>query len=63
MEIRGELPPSLFVRGVYRSGDNPICGGGFADIYKGTIDGKAGFVALKVLRMFDRGRKGEAVLK
>ncbi|KAF9259586.1 hypothetical protein L218DRAFT_874307 [Marasmius fiardii PR-910] len=43
------VPPSLFLNNITRSGDRPLTGGGFADIYKG----KAGDmdVCLKVLRV------------
>lgn len=63
MEQKGEFPPSLFISGVRRIGDNPVGGGGFADIWRGRIDGKAGIMALKVLRMHDRSRGGQASLK
>lgn len=65
VEARGEFPPYLFVRGVHRISDNAISGGGFADIYKGTIEGKSKsyLVAFKVLRIFDHSRGDEAVLK
>lgn len=63
VEVKGELPPYLFIRGAHRIGDNAISGGGSADIWKGKIDGKTDLVALKVLRVFDRSQGGEAVLK
>ncbi len=63
VEARGKLPNSLFISGVHRIGDNPIGGGGFADIWQGTTDDKAGIVALKVLRIFDGSQRVESVLK
>lgn len=51
----GVLPPHLIVNGACRIGDDPIAGGGFADIWKGKIEAMPGtFVALKVLRIFGR---------
>ncbi|KAF5376760.1 hypothetical protein D9757_009471 [Collybiopsis confluens] len=44
------LPPSLFLRNITLDGNRAATGGGFADIWKGTWDGRA--VCLKVLRMF-----------
>ncbi len=44
------LPPCLVVTGVSRVGTNPVAGGGFADIWKGLLDGEV--VALKVLRIY-----------
>lgn len=63
MEARGELPPRLYVSGVRRIGDNPIGGGGFADIWQGRTNGKADIVALKVLRIFNHGGEDQAVLQ
>lgn len=42
------LPRSLTLHGVKKAEDHPCGGGGYADIYKGTYDGK--LVALKVIR-------------
>ncbi|TDL22518.1 kinase-like protein [Rickenella mellea] len=50
----GILPQNLFVEGVSKIGENPLVGGGFADVYKGYFQGR--FVALKVLRVFERGK-------
>ncbi|KAF8156287.1 kinase-like domain-containing protein [Mycena galopus ATCC 62051] len=46
----GILPASFFVHNVYRDGLHAIAGGGFADVYKGTLNGSP--VCLKVLRFF-----------
>lgn len=46
------LPPALFLIGVQTDDQFPISGGGHADIFKGTLDGK--LVALKVLRTFQQ---------
>ncbi|KAF5358883.1 hypothetical protein D9757_012303 [Collybiopsis confluens] len=43
------LPSSLMVQNVRREGGNPVAGGGFADIWRGTLQGKT--VCLKVLRI------------
>ncbi|KAF9259561.1 kinase-like protein [Marasmius fiardii PR-910] len=43
------LPPSLFLNDITRSGDHPLTGGGFADIYKGQAGNLN--VCLKVLRV------------
>ncbi|KAE9390761.1 kinase-like protein [Gymnopus androsaceus JB14] len=43
------LPSSLVVQDVQREGHNPVAGGGFADIWRGTIGKKS--VCLKVLRL------------
>ncbi|KAF5381903.1 hypothetical protein D9757_007547 [Collybiopsis confluens] len=42
------LPSSLIVRDVRREGWNPVAGGGFADIWRGSLKERA--VCLKVLR-------------
>ncbi|KIK64855.1 hypothetical protein GYMLUDRAFT_143969, partial [Collybiopsis luxurians FD-317 M1] len=44
------LPSSLFVQDLQRIGQNPIRGGGFADIWRGTM-GSNQSVCLKVLRL------------
>ncbi|KIK64865.1 hypothetical protein GYMLUDRAFT_258826, partial [Collybiopsis luxurians FD-317 M1] len=44
------LPSSLFVQDLQRIGQNPIRGGGFADIWRGTT-GSNQSVCLKVLRL------------
>ena len=46
---RGTVPSKLFLTGVERQGVNPIGGGGFSDVWKGSFDGK--LVAVKVLRL------------
>ncbi|KAF9259564.1 hypothetical protein L218DRAFT_874441 [Marasmius fiardii PR-910] len=43
------LPPSLFLNDITWSGDRPLTGGGFADIYKGRAGSLN--VCLKVLRV------------
>ncbi|KIK63208.1 hypothetical protein GYMLUDRAFT_163508, partial [Collybiopsis luxurians FD-317 M1] len=43
------LPSSLIVRDIKREGQNPVAGGGFADIWRGTLKEKP--VCLKVLRL------------
>ncbi|KAJ7575964.1 kinase-like domain-containing protein [Mycena floridula] len=50
------LPPSFLIHAsdVVREGSNPICGGGFADIWKGRMDEHD--VCLKVLRFFTTAR-------
>jgi len=49
---RGILPPNLFLTGVERQGRDPVGGGGFSDVWKGTYKGD--LVAVKVLRIFAR---------
>lgn len=44
------LPGGLLITDVHRIGDNPVAGGGFADVWKGWH--KKEDVALKVLRIF-----------
>ncbi|KIK65019.1 hypothetical protein GYMLUDRAFT_382205 [Collybiopsis luxurians FD-317 M1] len=43
------LPVSLIVEDVSREGQNPVAGGGFADIWRGSLEEKP--VCLKVLRL------------
>ncbi|KIK59358.1 hypothetical protein GYMLUDRAFT_245426 [Collybiopsis luxurians FD-317 M1] len=43
------LPSSLIINGIKREGQNPVAGGGFADIWRGSLNGKP--VCLKVLRL------------
>ncbi|KAK7060772.1 hypothetical protein VNI00_000504 [Paramarasmius palmivorus] len=45
------LPRTLFIENIMREGDNPLRGGGYADIWKG-FDDKQQPLCLKVLRMF-----------
>ncbi|TDL15389.1 kinase-like protein [Rickenella mellea] len=49
----GILPSHLFICGARRVGRNPVIGGGFADVWRGELRGEP--VALKVLRIFQRG--------
>ncbi|KAJ7870518.1 kinase-like domain-containing protein [Mycena leptocephala] len=44
------LPPSIFIRALKRKGKNAVAGGGYADIWKGTVGNET--VCLKVLRVF-----------
>ncbi|KAF9033967.1 kinase-like protein [Hymenopellis radicata] len=62
------VPTSFFCRNVKREGDHPIWGGGFADIWKGSmaVDDTANFskvVCLKVLRFFITGDQRQELLK
>lgn len=46
----GRLPSSMIIHNVKRKGSDPLAGGGFADVWRGTqgdLD-----VAMKVLRIF-----------
>ncbi|KIK56114.1 hypothetical protein GYMLUDRAFT_143383, partial [Collybiopsis luxurians FD-317 M1] len=43
------LPSSLTITEIKKNGDNPVAGGGFADIWHGSAGGHA--VCLKVLRL------------
>ncbi|KAJ7585006.1 kinase-like domain-containing protein [Mycena floridula] len=47
---KGVLPPSFFLSEIIYDGSRAIFGGGFADVYKGQLNGKV--VCLKVLRFF-----------
>ncbi|KAK0439169.1 kinase-like domain-containing protein [Armillaria borealis] len=49
-KARGIVPSSLFLLDTTREGENPVTGGGFADIWKGRLRDKQ--VCLKVLRVF-----------
>ncbi|KAJ7733520.1 kinase-like domain-containing protein [Mycena metata] len=44
------LPPRIFIRTLKREGKNPVAGGGYADIWKGSAEDKT--VCIKVLRVF-----------
>ncbi|KAF8904008.1 kinase-like domain-containing protein [Mucidula mucida] len=55
------VPTSFFCRNVRRDGAFPVSGGGFADIWKGTMEEKP--VCLKVLRLFLTGSAREELLK
>ncbi|KAH8110411.1 kinase-like protein [Phellopilus nigrolimitatus] len=50
VNVTGFLPKFLFLSNIKRVGKNPITGGGFADVWKGSMGGN--LVALKVLRNF-----------
>ena len=50
MNTSGQLPNFLFISGVRRVGENPVGGGGFADVWEGEVFGRR--VALKVIRIF-----------
>ncbi|KAK0487229.1 kinase-like domain-containing protein [Armillaria novae-zelandiae] len=52
---RNIVPSSLSSQDVTREGTNPVCGGGFADIWKGRLHDIQ--VCLKVLRMFEPEEK------
>ncbi|KIK57885.1 hypothetical protein GYMLUDRAFT_228459 [Collybiopsis luxurians FD-317 M1] len=45
------LPSSLIIRDVVRDGSNPLAGGGFADIWRGSIGLTHNLVCIKVLRL------------
>ncbi|KAJ7584964.1 kinase-like domain-containing protein [Mycena floridula] len=47
---KGILPPSFFLHDVVRDGFHPVFGGGFADVFKGRLNGEV--VCLKALRFF-----------
>jgi hypothetical protein len=49
-ECCGILPPSLHITGVTDCGKTPVAGGGHADIFQATYQGRR--VALKCLRDF-----------
>ncbi|KAF9001402.1 kinase-like protein [Hymenopellis radicata] len=55
------LPDSFFCRQINREGSSPICGGGFGDIWKGTLTRSQTPVCLKVLRVF--GNNVDKILK
>ncbi|KAJ7779397.1 kinase-like domain-containing protein [Mycena maculata] len=44
------LPPRIFIHPLKRQGRNAVAGGGYADIWKGTVETET--VCLKVLRVF-----------
>ncbi|TDL23535.1 kinase-like protein [Rickenella mellea] len=50
VRTRDILPHYLFIHGVQKVGKNAIRGGGFADVWRGELEGNP--VALKVLRIF-----------
>ncbi|KAE9393484.1 hypothetical protein BT96DRAFT_978933 [Gymnopus androsaceus JB14] len=45
------LPSSLYLWDLTKEGDHPVCGGGYADIWRGQLASR-GPVCLKVLRFF-----------
>jgi len=47
---RGVLPPNLLLSGVERRGSEPVWGGSFSDVWRGTFQEQP--VAVKVLRIF-----------
>jgi hypothetical protein len=57
----GALPPSFVLDGVVRSGEHPVSGGGFSDIFMGTY--KWNSVALKVLRMYGKANRNKEAFK
>ncbi|KAJ7937894.1 kinase-like domain-containing protein, partial [Mycena leptocephala] len=58
------LPPRIFIHALKRQGRNAVAGGGYADIWKGTVETET--VCLKVLRVFlsdlDRQKLFKAVV-
>lgn len=54
----GTLPEQLMVRGAERLGDHAVAWGGFADIWKGTLEGE--LVALKVIRLYGQPEERKA---
>ncbi|KAK0421841.1 hypothetical protein EV421DRAFT_1677732, partial [Armillaria borealis] len=55
------VPSSFSSRNVAKEGTNYICGGGFADIWKGRLDDTQ--VCLKVLRIFLPEKDREKLLR
>ncbi|TDL21254.1 kinase-like protein [Rickenella mellea] len=55
VKTRRILPSYLFLSGVKRSGAYAVTGGGFADVWRGELEGKP--VALKVVRVFELNNK------
>ena len=51
----GILPASINITGVIHRGKVPVSGGGFADVYQATYEGK--LVALKCLRDFQMSQQ------
>ncbi|TDL15149.1 kinase-like protein [Rickenella mellea] len=62
-KMSGTYPDCICLAEIERFGDHPMTGGGFADIWKGTLMNCP--VALKALRVFnnDSSKKKEMVLK
>ncbi|KAE9404706.1 kinase-like protein [Gymnopus androsaceus JB14] len=55
------LPASVYLQDLTREGNDPICGGGYADIWKGRI--ASGEACLKVLRIFATDTPTKQVFK
>ncbi|KAJ7852569.1 kinase-like domain-containing protein, partial [Mycena leptocephala] len=55
------LPPRIFIHALKRQGRNAVAGGGYADIWKGTVENKT--VCLKVLRVFLSGLDRQKLFK
>ncbi|KAF9022901.1 hypothetical protein BDZ89DRAFT_956203, partial [Hymenopellis radicata] len=60
-EHHGVVPSSFFCQGAEISGNHPLCGGAFADIWKGSI--RQTTISLKVLRSFAGGYNASQLLK
>ncbi|KAK0449334.1 kinase-like domain-containing protein [Armillaria borealis] len=60
-KARNIVPSSFSCRNVAKEGTNPICGGGFADIWKGCLHDTQ--VCLKVLRLFIPEKAREKLLR
>ncbi|KAF9021413.1 hypothetical protein BDZ89DRAFT_934626, partial [Hymenopellis radicata] len=54
---------SFLCRDVLRTGNRPVSGGGFADIWKGTRNSTGTDVCLKALRVFTCGHGRDDTLK
>ncbi|TDL24396.1 kinase-like protein [Rickenella mellea] len=52
-------PDSLILSGIQRIGENPVAGGGHADIWKGNLNTSC--VAMKVLRIFKHSGREKAL--
>ena len=52
VEMTGIFPDRLFIQIARKVGDNPVAGGGFADVWRGLIESKNIRVAMKALRIF-----------
>jgi hypothetical protein len=57
----GVLPASFVLKGVTKTSEHPVLGGGFAHIYTGKYAGKD--VALKVLRVFTEQQNQKKAIK
>ncbi len=56
----GILPDQLLLHGVEKLGEHAVAWGGFADIWKGTVNGE--LVALKVLRLYGQPEEQKALI-